>query len=71
MPNHAAVLKEQYQNSIGLPFAEAWSEAQVQAVLDVQDRQALHNPILGLQFPYLFSTKDCPSEARNSLNNAQ
>ncbi|ASC73435.1 Transposase InsG for insertion sequence element IS4 [Halomicronema hongdechloris C2206] len=51
MPNRAAVLKEQYQNSIGLPFSDVLPEAEIQAVLEAQGvtyRQVLYTPIVVL-----------------------
>ena len=51
MPNRAEVLKEKYQNSIGLPFSEVLSEAEIQAVLDTQGvtyRQVLYTPMVVL-----------------------
>ncbi|WP_071527430.1 hypothetical protein [Nodosilinea nodulosa] len=51
MPNRADVLKEKYQNSIGLPFAKVLPEAEVQAVVDEQGiayRQVLYTPMVVL-----------------------
>ena len=51
MPNRAEVLKENYQNSIGLPFTEILPEAEIQAVLNeqgIQYRQVLYTPIVVL-----------------------
>jgi hypothetical protein len=51
MPNRAEVLKEKYQNSIGLPFAAVLPEAEIQAVLDAQGvtyRQVLYTPMVVL-----------------------
>lgn len=51
MPNRAEVLKEKYQNSIGLPFAEVLPEAEIQAVLDEEGiayRQVLYTPMVVL-----------------------
>ena len=51
MPNRAEVLKEKYQNSIGLPFAKVLPEAEIQSVLNeqgIQYRQVLYTPIVVL-----------------------
>ncbi|MBE9113877.1 hypothetical protein IQ273_31390 [Nodosilinea sp. LEGE 07298] len=51
MPNRAEVLKEKYQNSTGLPFAEVLPEAEIQAVLDeagITYRQVLYTPMVVL-----------------------
>ena len=45
MPNRTEALKEKYQNSSGLPFADDLSEAEIQSVLDEQGvayRQVLY-----------------------------
>lgn len=49
MPNRLEILKHQYQNSIGLPFAPVLSEAAIAAVLSEQGvryRQVLYTPIV-------------------------
>jgi hypothetical protein len=51
MPNRAKVLKEKYQNSIGLPFAEVLPEAEIQSVLNeqgIQYRRVLYTPMVVL-----------------------
>jgi hypothetical protein len=51
MPNRAEVLKEKYQNSIGLPFAKVLPDAEIQTVLDEQGiayRQVLYTPMVVL-----------------------
>lgn len=51
MSNRAEILKEKYQDSIGLPFAEVLSEAEIQAVLEEQGvtyRRVLYTPMVVL-----------------------
>ncbi|ASC69262.1 Transposase InsG for insertion sequence element IS4 [Halomicronema hongdechloris C2206] len=51
MPNRAEVLKEKYQNSIALPFAEVLPEAEIQSVLNEQGiryRRVLYTPMVVL-----------------------
>ncbi|WP_008317353.1 IS4 family transposase [Leptolyngbya sp. PCC 6406] len=51
MSNRAEILKENYQNSIGLPFAEVLSEAAIEAVLEEQGvtyRRVLYTPMVVL-----------------------
>ncbi len=49
MPNRAEILKQQYQNSLGLPFAQVLSESQIAQVLEehqVTYRQVLYTPMV-------------------------
>ncbi|MEM7062695.1 MAG: hypothetical protein AAF572_05980 [Cyanobacteria bacterium P01_B01_bin.77] len=49
MPNRAEILKQKYQDSLGLPFAQVLSECEIQQVLDDQNvryRQVLYTPIV-------------------------
>ena len=51
MPNRVEILKQKYQNSLGLPFAQVLSEREIRQVLDEQNvsyRQVLYTPIVVL-----------------------
>ena len=51
MPNRAEILKQKYQDSLGLPFAQVLSDHEIQQVLDDQNvryRQVLYTPIVVL-----------------------
>jgi len=51
MPNRTEILKQKYQDSLGLPFAQVLSEREIQQVLDDQNvryRQVLYTPIVVL-----------------------
>lgn len=51
MPNRAEILKQKYQDSVGLPFAQLLSEREIKQVLDDQNvkyRQVLYTPIVVL-----------------------
>ena len=51
MPNRAEILKQKYQDSLGLPFAQVLNEHEIQQVLDDQNvsyRQVLYTPIVVL-----------------------
>ncbi|MEO0868636.1 MAG: IS4 family transposase, partial [Cyanobacteria bacterium J06642_11] len=51
MPNRAEILKQKYQDSLGLPFAQILSEREIEQVLDDQNvryRQVLYTPIVVL-----------------------
>jgi len=51
MPNRAEILKQKFQDSLGLPFEQILSEAVIQTVLEAQGvsyRQTLYTPVVTL-----------------------
>ena len=51
MPNRAAILKQKFQDSLGLPFEQVLPEEVIQTVLEqqgVEYRQTLYTPIVTL-----------------------
>ena len=51
MPNRAEILKQKYQDSLDLPFAQVLSEREIKQVLNTQNvkyRQVLYTPIVVL-----------------------
>lgn len=51
MPNRAAILKQKFQDSLGLPFEQVLSEAVLQNELEAQGvsyRQTLYTPVVTL-----------------------
>ena len=68
MPNRAAILKQKFQDSLGLPFEQVLSEAVLQNELEAQGvsyRQTLYTPVVTL-WAWMSQVLD----ADKSLNNA-
>lgn len=70
MANRAEILKQQFQNSIALPFEHVLSEATVQQVLleqGVKYRQVLYTPIVVL-WAWLSQVLDTDKSLSNAVN---
>ncbi|MEA5452144.1 hypothetical protein VB780_26455 [Leptolyngbya sp. CCNP1308] len=69
-PNRAEVLKEKYQNSVGLPFAKVLPEAEIQSVLDEQGityRQVLYTLMVVL-WSWISQVLDVDSSLNHAVN---
>jgi hypothetical protein len=70
MPNRAEILKQNFQNSIALPFEEILPEAVIQKILEEQGihyRQTLYTPIVVL-WSWLSQVIDADKSLSNAVN---
>lgn len=69
MPNRAEILKQQYQNSLGLPFAQVLSEPYIAQVLEehqIAYRQVLYTPIV-VVWAWISQVIDSDSSLSNAV----
>jgi hypothetical protein len=70
MPNRAEILKQKFQESIGLPFEQVLSEAVIQKTLKEQGvsyRQTVYNPIV-VVWAWISQVLDADQGLSNAVN---
>jgi hypothetical protein len=70
MPNQAAILKQKFQGSLGLPFAGVLSEGVIQSVLEQQGvkyREVLYTPMVTL-WAWISQVLDADKSLSNAVS---
>lgn len=70
MPNRAEILKQKFQDSLGLPFEQILSEAVIQTVLEAQGvsyRQTLYTPVVTL-WAWMSQVVDADKSLSNAVS---
>ena len=70
MPNRAEILKQKFQDSLGLPFEQILSESVLQTVLEAQGvsyRQTLYTPVVTL-WAWMSQVLDADKSLSNAVS---